>query len=92
MVDLTNADVETALDEIDTQGVPRKRISVRHCLVTRGRHYPPKHVLYRAHILKAGTKWPNLKGGKVANGRLISLGYTVEERCECGNQGVKIIP
>jgi hypothetical protein len=91
MIDLTEADIEAALDEIDAQGVPRKRLSVRHCLVKRQSHYPPKHVLYRAHILKTGTKWPNLMGGKRVNDRLRYLGYVINEKCGCGNQGIKIL-
>ena len=91
MVKIANEDVEKALNHIDAHGVPRKRLSTRHCLLVRDKHYPPKHVLYVAHFLKTGEKLRGVRGGKVPNDRLRSLGYSVLPKCGCGNQGISIV-
>ena len=65
-------------------GVPRKRKSTVYCLETRGRHYPPKYVLMRAHILQTGTKPIGLIGGSPSNAPLRNLEYVIREDCACG--------
>jgi hypothetical protein len=90
MVKMINEDVEKALDHIDAHGVPRRRLSKRHCLVVRDKHYPPKHVLYTAYFLKTGEKLRGLRGGRVPNDRLRFLGYSILAKCGCGNQGIAI--
>ena len=76
VIAVTKDSVERALDEIDSDsylGVPRKRKSTVYCLETRGRHYPPKYVLMRAHILQTGTKPIGLIGGSPSNAPLRNL-------------------
>lgn len=78
-------DVENVLDEIDTVGLPRKRRSKEHCLVTRNSHYPPKYVLMRAYILRTGFKPRNFTGDFQSTIHLQKMGYTIKENCRCGN-------
>jgi hypothetical protein len=88
VIAVTKENVEQALDEIDgngSLGVPRKRKSTIYCLETRGRHYPPKYVLMRAHIIQTGTKPNGLIGGSPSNDPLRNLGYVIIENCGCGN-------
>jgi len=88
MISVNRENVEKALDEIDSNGslgVPRKRKSTIHCLVTRQRHYPPKYVLMRAHIIQTGTKPERLFGGHPSNDPLRNMGYVIQEGCGCGN-------
>jgi hypothetical protein len=88
MIDITRENVEKALDEIDgngSLGVPSKRKSTTYCLDARGRHYPPKYVLMRAHILQTGIKPDGLIGGAPSNTPLRDLGYVILDGCGCGN-------
>jgi tetratricopeptide (TPR) repeat protein len=81
---VTKESVEKALDEIDSGGilgVPKNRQSTAYCLVTRGRHYPPKYVLSRARKIQ-GVKRRGFRGGPRTNVQLQNLGYVViEDRC-----------
>lgn len=89
MINVTKENVERALDEIDRGGqlgVPRKRRSTRHCLITRGGHYPPKYVLMRASTLQTGAKPKGLMGGPPSNTPLMALGYKIKKNCGCGNK------
>jgi hypothetical protein len=81
--------IEAALDEIDRLSIPSKRRSTRHCLIARGKHYPPKVVLGLGHKYAEGREWlPNEhSGGKNANGPLQALGYDIR-RCSCRNIGL----
>jgi len=74
-------DVEKVLDEIDSVGLPRKRRSREHCLVTRKGHHPPKYVLMRAYILRTGFKPHNFTGHFQSNIHLQKMGYTIKENC-----------
>jgi len=88
MITVSKEYVERALDEIDKGGpfsVPRKRQSTKYCLVTRGRHYPPKYVLMQAHKLQTKTKPKGLRGGPPSNVPLEKLDYKIEKHCPCGN-------
>lgn len=81
---VTKESVEKALDEIDSgglHGVPKNRKSTVYCLETRGRHYPPKYVLFRARKIQ-GIKRHGFSGGPRTNIQLQNLGYVViEDRC-----------
>jgi 5-methylcytosine-specific restriction protein B len=81
--------IEAALDEIDRLSIPIQRRSTRHCLVARGKHYPPKVVLGLAHKYAEGREWlPNEhSGGDNTNGPLMALGYVIR-RCGCKNIGL----
>jgi hypothetical protein len=81
MLPITQQDVEKALDEIDTDGVPRKYLSRLYCLVARqDRHYPPKQVLRLAYRHSTGTVLARSHGGEPTNKPLRELGYSIE-RC-----------
>jgi hypothetical protein len=91
MISFSGQDVEEALEEIDRQGIPRKRRSTGYCLVARdGHHYPPKHVLRTVLIAKTGEKPMGLFGGKRTNMFLQAQGYLIE-RCDCRNANRKIV-
>jgi hypothetical protein len=88
MSDLSKKSVEEVLDEIDSggvKGVPKTRRSTKHCLVTRGRHYPPKYVLHQAFKLQGVRPPKGLRGGDRTNLHLKELGYTIEEYCSFPN-------
>jgi hypothetical protein len=77
---VTKENVEKALDEIDSggsHGVPKKRKSTIYCLETRGRHYPPKYVLFRARKIQ-GTKRHGFRGGPRTNNQLQNLGRVIK--------------
>ncbi len=79
MEDISRDDVEAALDQIDKEGVPRRRRSTRYCLNARDRHYPPKYVVCLAYGYKTGhTLTPQeIGGGSQSNDILRGLGYDV---------------
>ena len=83
---VTKESVERALNEIDSASpaVPRNRASTNYCLITRGRHYPPKYVILRARKIQAGIGPHGLRGGPRTNNQLKRLGYVVEGD-HCGN-------
>jgi hypothetical protein len=84
---LLSEHVEKALDKIDQEGcIPGRERSKLHCLVTRGRHYPPKRVVGQAYYWLNGhaLKPEEHYGGKPANDQLIALGYVIKA-CSCRN-------
>ena len=89
VISVRKENVEKALDEIDRGGqlgVPQKRRSTKHCLLTRDGHYPPKYVLMRAYIIQTGIKPIGLIGGPPSNTPLETLGYEIKKNCGCGNK------
>ena len=88
MSDISRESVEKVLDRIDSSvsnGVPNNRRSTKHCLFTRGRHYPPKYVLHQAYKVQGVAKPKGLSGGERTNAPLQELGYEIIEHCACGN-------
>jgi hypothetical protein len=84
--DVAREHVETALDEIDRDRVPRHRRSTGYCLQERGQDYPPKYTLALAHKALTGQEpGPDqYSGGRYTNDILENLGYRVVP-CKCGN-------
>lgn len=82
---ITRAHVESALEEIQREGVPAGRGSTRFCLVVGARHYPPKYVVALAAKAKLGRQLrpDEFSGGAQTNGVLAALGLKVVE-CRCG--------
>jgi len=88
-MEITKAHVEAALDDIDQQGLPKKRRSRDHCLISRNRHYPTKYVLAVANGKATGHELrpTEHKGGEPADTVLEDLGYTVDKHCGCQQLG-----
>jgi hypothetical protein len=55
---------------LTVKGVPPRRGSREYCLIARGRHYPPKYVLSRAHFHQSGKALKGFKGGRQTNDEL----------------------
>ncbi len=78
-------DVLSALDFIDSHGVPSNRKSTKFGLIHNGRHYPPKYVCALAAANRTG-KEPTpeeCSGGEQTNGPLRRLGFTIETCGKC---------
>jgi 5-methylcytosine-specific restriction enzyme B len=85
---ITKQEIEEALNDIDRDGIPKKNRSTGYCLLTRDKHYPPKHVL-RLVYRKKGVGF-TLGGGEPTNSKLRAQGYLIE-RHKCRNPNFKII-
>jgi hypothetical protein len=88
---LDRDDVIHALDEIDREGVPKRRKSTKFCLEHRGRHYPPKLAISYASAfryadepeLHEGLDPSDFAGGTQSNSALTALRFAIAE-CKCG--------
>jgi hypothetical protein len=76
---VTRAHVAWALSKIDKEGIPRKRRSKKWCLVSDGKHYPPKYVLALAVERLSGKQLlpHEHSGGDETNNILRALGYEI---------------
>jgi hypothetical protein len=79
---ITRDAVLTAIQEIDSRGVPAGRQASRFDLVYEGRHYPPKYVVGLAHKYATGQELSpqEYSGGAQTNSVLTRLGFDVIER------------
>ena len=85
---ITEAHIAEAVRRIKREGVPRRRRSRGHCLVTGGRHFPPKYTISLAHgVAKGKFLDPDqFSGGAESNRFLGSRNFSVVE-CACGGIG-----
>jgi hypothetical protein len=88
---LDRDDVLEALHEIDREGLPLKRRSVKFCLQHKGRHYPAKLAISFASAyhyadepeFHKGLDPNEFVGGPQSNKAFGSLGFVVMS-CQCG--------
>ena len=85
---VSEAHIAEAVRRIELEGVPRRRRSRGHCLVTGGRHFPPKYTISLAHgVAKGKFLDPDqFSGGAESNRFLESRNFSVVE-CACGGIG-----
>lgn len=70
-----------AIEEIEKNGVPKRRKSRKFFLEFNGRHYPPKYVISLANKYANGKELDPTKfgGGKETNNFLKNLGFNIIE-------------
>jgi len=80
---LSRQHVSSALQRIDRDGIPKRRLSTRFCLVEGQKHYPPKLVLKfaseAAGVPIGKSHGREFFGGEQTNKPLRDLGFTVRE-------------
>ena len=83
--DITKTHVSDAIRRVIRDGVPSRRRSRGYCLVTNGKHLPPKYTIARAHEVVSGKLLPpdEFSGGRESNEFLRSRGFAVV-KCGCG--------
>lgn len=76
---ITRETVIEALHEIDTNGVPKHRLSTKYHLSHEGKQYPPKYVISIANKIINGTelKADEFGGGEESNTFLTTLGFEI---------------
>ena len=81
---ITRAHVEEAIRRIRRDGIPSVRRSRGYCLVTQGKHLPPKYTIALAHQVATGEmlRSNRFSGGSESNGFLRHRGFAVAE-CDC---------
>ena len=81
---ITTTHIEEAVRLILRDGVPRGRRSRGYCLVTKGRHLPPKYTIALAHQAATGQFLDSdrFSGGQESNEFLRHRGFAVVE-CTC---------
>ena len=82
---ITKGHIEEAILRVIHDGVPPRRRSRGYCLVTNGKHLPPKYIIALAHQIAAG-EWlrpDRFSGGRESNEFLRRHGFAVVE-CDCG--------
>lgn len=90
---VTKQEIEQALDEIDHGAIPRNRRSTGYCLVARGKHYPPTHVLrliYKKNYINDNPDLARFSGGALARKRLEVHEYEILKH-GCRNPQFKIV-
>ena len=82
---ITMMHIAEAIRRIRRDGVPPRRKARDYCLVTNGKHYPPKYTISVAHQIATGKCLrPNqFSGGTESIRFLVSHGLRVVE-CTCG--------
>lgn len=75
-------DVIKALDEIDRNGVPKRRESTKYLLKYNGKYYPPKYVISIAnkYLNKNELGYDEFHGGYGTNNFLERLGFNIVEK------------
>lgn len=68
-----------AISEVDEEGIPRDRHSIRWSVSHEDRFYPPKYLISIANRYTNGSEWPseNFSGGDETNNVLRSLGFEI---------------
>ena len=81
---ISRAHIEQAIGRIVRDDVPRGRRSRGYCLVTEGRHLPPKYTIALAHQVATGELLDSdrFSGGPESNEFLRRRGFAVVE-CNC---------
>jgi len=84
---ITPEHVKMAIEEIDEDGIPKKRRSTKWCLKVGNRRYPPKYVLALAsEQAKRQVLLPEeYSGGEQTNQVLKNLGFTIIEHPDGSN-------
>ena len=82
---ITKAHIEQAARRINCDGIPRQRRSRGYCLVTGGRHFPPKYTIALAHEIATGNflSSDQFSGGAESKRFLKSRNFRVVN-CDCG--------
>ena len=82
---ITKTHVSDAIRRVIHGGVPSRRRSRRYCLVTNGKHLPPKYTIALAHQVALGQplRPDQFSGGRESNEFLRSRGFAVL-KCGCG--------
>ena len=82
---VTKSDIVKAVRRIERDGVPPPRKARGYCLVTNGRHFPPKYTIALAHDIATGELLGSdrFNGGAESNDFLRRRGLVVVE-CGCG--------
>ena len=81
---ITSAHIVQATQRIDSDGMPPRRRSRGYCLVTDGKHFPPKYTIAFAHRLATGEylRSDRFSGGQESNDFLRCRGFDVIP-CNC---------
>lgn len=84
---IAGAHIADALRLVGRETIPKQNRSRGYCLVERGRHFPPKYTISRAHEMAKGWPLPTSEfyGGQDSNEFLRCRGFRVDE-CTCGGQ------
>ena len=82
---ITKAHIAEAIRRIRRDGVPSRRRARDYCLVTNGKHFPPKYTISLAHQIATGKclRPDQFSGGTESIRFLGSRGFRVVE-CTCG--------
>ena len=82
---ISRTHIAQAIRRIHRVGIPSRRKSRGYCLVTDGRHLPPKYTIALAHQAATGEFLSSnrFNGGDESNDFLERLGFHVVE-CSCG--------
>ena len=82
---ITRMHILEAIRRIRRDGVPSRRRARGYCLVTNGKHFPPKYTIAVAHQIATGKclRPDQFSGGKESIRFLGSRGFSVVE-CTCG--------
>ena len=85
---ITREQIVEALWLVGRETIPTQNRSHGYCLVERGRHFPPKYTISRAHEVAKGWPLPTgeFYGGRDSNRFLRCRGFRVDE-CTCGGHG-----
>jgi hypothetical protein len=81
-----------AINEIDRNAVPQRRLSTKFSLVFDGKLYPPKYVISLAHRFAEGRELDSttFNGGKECNSFVRALGFEIRGPTEKQRSSVKV--
>lgn len=78
---ITRDDIERALQEIQREGVPKRRQSTKYSVQFEGDGFPPKYVISIAHKMATGTQLSpsEFSGGRETNRFLEQHGFEIKQ-------------
>lgn len=93
---ITKGHIDEAIRRIERNGIPSRRRGRGYCLVTDGKHLPPKYTIALAHQVATGEflHSDRFNGGAESNNYLRCRGFAVVE-CGCGGSvevGARVTP
>ncbi len=76
---ISHKDILKAIEQIQANGVPEKRVATKFNVRHEGKLYPPKYAIALANIYANGQELPaeDFSGGKEANSFLEKLGFEI---------------